>query len=298
MSARLAALLLLASAAADAQETLSYQALITDERVAEISGLAASHQHPGVIWTHNDSGDAARLYALGDDGAVRATLRLRGARNVDWEDLALQRLDGGNLLLIADTGDNGGLRKELAIYAVEEPAELVDARPRIAWRMRFRWPDGARDCEAMAVDPVSGEIYLISKKRVPPEVFRLPARPRGDRIEIAERVGHLAGIEQPSAEDLQRNPVYGRYRSQVTAADIAADGLRFAVLNYRRAMVYTRRPGQDWGTALQRAPEVLEYSWLPQAEALGFSHDGRSILIATERVPTPLLRLRHSLRAD
>jgi hypothetical protein len=287
----LAAALLAAATAAAEEPAVAYQALVTDERVDEISGLVASRQHPGVTWVHNDSGDAARLYALGADGALLATPRLRGARNIDWEDLAVREQAGRHLLLIADTGDNGGLRSELAIYAVEEPGTLQDARPRIAWKMRFRWPDGARDCEAMAVDPHSGEIYLVSKKRVPPELFRLPAAPRGERVETAEFVGHLSGIEQPSSEDLQRNPVYGRYRSQVTAADIAPDGLQLAVLNYRRAMVYTRGPGEDWRTAIGRAPAVFEFPWLPQAEALGFSHDGDALLIGTERVPTPLLRL-------
>lgn len=278
--------------------SVEYQALITDERVDEISGLAASRRHPGVIWSLNDSGDRARVYALAPDGEVLATLWLRGARNVDWEDLAIVQRDGRHYLLIADTGDNGGVRSALTIYAVEEPAELVDARPRIAWQMPFRWPDGARDCEAMTVDPDTGEIYLISKKRVPPELFRLPAQPHGNRVETAEAVGTIAGIDQPTADDLQRNPIYGRYRSQVTSADISPDGRHFAVLNYRRAMVYRRADGQTWGEALQQAPEVLEFPWLPQAEAITFSHDGEALVIGTERVPTPLLRLRHRRVAD
>ena len=68
--------------------SVEYQALLTDERVDEISGLAASRQHPGVIWALNDSGDRAHVYALAPDGEVLATLWLRGARNIDWEDLA------------------------------------------------------------------------------------------------------------------------------------------------------------------------------------------------------------------
>lgn len=294
----LAAMSLLPLALAAQAPSVEYLALVTDERVAEISGLAASRQHAGVLWALNDSGDRANLYALGPDGAVLATLWLRGARNIDWEDLAYVERDGRHYLLIADTGDNGGVRSELAIYAVEEPAQLVDARPRIAWKMAFRWPDGARDCEAMTVDPTTGEIYLVSKKRVPPELFRLPAQPRGNRVETAEAVGLVAGIEQPTTDDLERNPVYGRYRSQVTSVDISPNGRQLAVLNYRRAMVYRRAADQSWGQALQQAPEVLEFPWLPQAEAITFSHDGEALIIGTERVPTPLLRLRHTGVAD
>jgi hypothetical protein len=34
------------------------------ERLAEISGLAYSTLHEGIVWAHNDSGGGARLYAL------------------------------------------------------------------------------------------------------------------------------------------------------------------------------------------------------------------------------------------
>jgi hypothetical protein len=285
----LAGLLAPAATAGAQAHAAQYRSLVSDPRIGEISGFAASRQHPGLLWTHNDSGDLPALYALHESGEVRARLHLRGARHVDWEDLALRPEPEGDLLLIADTGDNGGLRQELAIYAVREPATLADARPRVEWKMRFRWPDGARDCEALAVDRASGDLLLISKKRVPPEIFRLPARPTGNRVEVAEPLGLLQGIEQPNADDLQRNPVYGRYRSQITAADTSPDGRWLAVLNYRRVMLYRRLPDEPWEHSVGRAPLVLRYPWLPQAEAISFVPDGRRLLIGSERLPVPLI---------
>src|SRR6266566_1484018 len=58
-------------------------------RVKESSGIAASRAHPGVLWTHNDSGDDAYVYATDLAGADRGVVRIRGARAVDWEDIAL-----------------------------------------------------------------------------------------------------------------------------------------------------------------------------------------------------------------
>ena len=84
--------------------------------------------------------------------------------------------------------------------------------------------------EAAAVDPASGDVLLVSKKRVPPEVFRVPLRPAGDEVVVAEKLGTIGGIAQPSEDDLARNPVYGRYRAQVTAADLSANGRVLAVL--------------------------------------------------------------------
>ena len=265
--------------------------LINDPRVAEISGMAASTRHPGILWVHNDSDSEAAVYALDEHGRVVSTLRMNDALNLDWEDMASWEVDGRHYLVVADTGDNGGLRKELTLYAVEEPAELVDRRVDLAWRQRFRWPDGPRDCEAMAIDPSTGDILLISKKRVPPEMFRLRRSADPDAVAEAERIGLLAGIDQPTAADLRRNPVYGRYRAQITSAAVDPAARALVVLNYRVALVYNRVDGESWTEAVARQPTQVNYPWLPQAEAVSFSADGRSLFIASERIPSPLIRL-------
>jgi hypothetical protein len=283
------ALLLAAAVRAHAAAPAQLQALITDERLNEISGLAASRQHPGILWVHNDGDNAPELYAVDAEGRHRATLHVDGARNIDWEDLAAFEWQGRHYLLIADVGDNGGLRRELRLRVLEEPATIADVHVRQAWNVLFRWPDGPRDCESVAVDAREGAAYLVSKKRVPPELFRVPLfGPR--RTAVAERIGTLAGIEQPTADDLHRNPVYGRYRSQITAADISADGRWFAVLNYRRVYLWPRL-ASGWADSVTQAARVVEFPWIPQAEALTFAPDGRSLWISSERLPAPLLRL-------
>lgn len=265
--------------------------LVTDARLDEISGLAVSHRHPGVLWTHNDSGDGAMLHAMSERGAHLATIGIEGVRNIDWEDLAGFERDGRHYLLIADTGDNGGIRQTLWLHLVEEPTAVRDQRVRPLRSIQFRWPDGPRDCEAVAVDARRGEILLISKKRTPPELFRLPLDAEAGRVHVAELIGRLAGIAQPTPEDLQRNPVFGRYRAQITAADISADGRRLAVLNYRTAYVYLRQGDEDWARTVAREPVEVPYPWLPQAEAIGFGPDDRTLWIASEKRPTPLLRV-------
>lgn len=266
------------------------QALVTDERMGEISGMAASRRHPDILWVHNDGDNPPELYAMDTTGRHRATLRLDGVANVDWEDMAAFELDGRAYLLVADVGDNGGLRRELRLRIVEEPAELRDQSVPPAWSVRFRWPDGPRDCESVAVDAREGAVYLVSKKRVPPELFRVALRPDGEGVQVATRIASLPGVEQPTPEDLRRNPVYGRYRSQITAADIAPDGSAFAVLNYRRVLLWPRH-AKGWVKALSRPGQVVEFPWIPQAEALGFSRDGKNLWLSSERLPAPLLRL-------
>jgi hypothetical protein len=176
---------------------------------------------------------------------------------------------------------------------VEEPTTLrAGLRLRPAWTLEFRWPDGARDCEAVVVDAAAGEVLLISKKRVPPELFRLDLEAPAGTVQEARLLGHLQGIAQPTEADLRANPVYGRYRSQVTAADLSPDGRTLAVLNYRAVYLYERGPGKDWSQALEAPAQRLDFVWMPQAEAIAFSRDGRSLWVAGEQRPSPLIRFR------
>ncbi|MCI1710017.1 MAG: hypothetical protein LKM32_14005 [Chiayiivirga sp.] len=286
----LASIALPVAAQAGDPPSATLQALLTDEHLGEVSGIVASRRHPGIFWVHNDGDNAAELYAIDAEGQLRATLQVAGVRNVDWEDLAAFESDGKPYLLIADVGDNGGLRRELALRVVEEPAVLADVQAPVAWSVRFRWPDGPRDCESVAVDMNDGAAFLVSKKRVPPELFRVALQPSSNRVQTAKRVGALTGIEQPSADDLTRNPVYGRYRAQITAADISRDGRWLAVLNYRRVYLWPKQ-GQGWGESVAAAPRVFEFPWIPQAEALAFDLEGRSLWISSERLPAPLMRI-------
>lgn len=269
-----------------------YAGVLSDPSLDEVSGLAASHVHPGIYWAHNDGGNGSKLIAIRADGTPVATLLVQGAENIDWEDIDSFELDGKHYLMVADTGDNGGIRKTLNLIVFEEPARLKDGDSiRPAWTIPFRWPDGARDCEATAVDAAAGEVLLISKKRVPPELFRVPLR-ASEGLKTAELVTTLSGISQPSEADLKRNPVYGRYRSQVSGADLSPNGRVLAVLNYHSIYLYVRLPNQEWGSALQAQPGRLVFPWLPQAEGIAFSSDGRSLLIASETRPSPLLIFR------
>ena len=268
---------------------------MSNSALPEVSGMAASHAHPGTLWVENDSGNPAAVYAVSPGGTLRATLSIDGVPNIDWEDLAAFDLDGRHYLLLADTGDNGGIRKTLALHVIEEPKELRDGHARVAWSIAFRWPDGPRDCEAVAVDVQTRSILLITKKRVPAQLFRLPLRPTASNasepgVLTAELLGTLAGIPQPTPDELKAAPHYAKYLSQVTAVDIAPDRGSIAVLTYRRAYLYRRRGDEDWAQALSHAPQLISFGWLPQAEALAFALDGRSFYVSGEHLPAPIMQ--------
>lgn len=265
--------------------------MMIDPQLSEISGLAVSHRHRGTLWMLDDGGNPARVFAVSPTGDRLATLRIEGVTKTDWEDIAAFELDGRRYLLLADTGDNGGLRRTLQLHVVEEPARVENARLRPAWSIAFRWPDGARDCEAVAVDAAGGRVLLVSKKRRPPELFSLPLRPASQGVQVARRLGTLAGIPEPSAETVQLSARRAALEGQPTAADVSPDGRTLAVMTYRHLLLYPRRDGDGWVEAVARAPRVVALPWLPQAEAMGWSRDGRALYATGEFVPAPLYRI-------
>ena len=265
--------------------------LITSGDLDEISGLASSRAHDDVLWAIEDSGNPARLHALSRRGRVLARYKVEGAKNIDWEDLASFDLDGRHYLLVADTGDNGGKRRNFVLHVFEEPKVLRNGTLKPAWSIRARWADGPRDCEAVAVDAAAGKVLLVSKKRKPPELFALPlADPRGEWRE-ARRIGRLAGVPEADVELQRSDPQLARLSPQVTAADLSPDGRTLAVLTYGSVLFYRHQPGEDWGLAVARPPEAHDVPLIPQAEALAWSRGGGGLYASGEFKPAPIFYL-------
>ncbi|KXU37912.1 hypothetical protein AXK11_01835 [Cephaloticoccus primus] len=273
---------------------------ITEPQINEASGLAHSYSESGLLWTNNDSGNAPVLYAVDAQGRHRGSVRIEGATNRDWEDVASYQIDGRAYLIAADVGDNSATYPECVLYVIAEPdpAELSPSHELFAKPeriIRYVYPDGPRDCESLAVDTTERAIYVISKRTKPPVAYRLPLFPENSGAPLrAETVGPVNGIAEPSGLISRMSVPWGKWRAQVCSLDISRDGLRAAVLTYGEVYLYERREGEDWASAFARGGQQLAAHNLPQAEGLCFSPDGQEIYVTTEGLPAPLLRYRLS----
>lgn len=273
---------------------------VTDASLDELSGLAASHRHAGVLWTLEDGGNPAELVAVDATGRRRAALRVDGATNVDWEDLARFDWNGRPHLLVADVGDNDALRPEVRLLAVAEPGTLADTTLAPVWNRRLVWSDGPRDCESVVVDAARSEILLVSKRTLPPRLYvaTLPSAPPAlpapaedaDAPLRAEFVAPLAGVPVTPEAQIRAHPP-AAWRHQPTGAALSPDGRRLAVVTSVEALVYRRRGDETWGAAVSRAPLRLPLPPMPQAEAVTWSADGRALLVGGERLPIRIHRL-------
>lgn len=282
---------LLAACAPGKEPFARLSGLVLDGQLREISGLAASHMHDDVFWAINDGGNDANLYAISRSGRLLARYAVVGVQNTDWEDLASFELDGRRYLLVADTGDNGGLRKTLQLHAIAEPDTLDGGEVTPAWSIAFRWPDGAMDCEAVAVDDENGEVLLVSRNRHPADLFSVPLRPEDDELQVARKLGPVSGIPQPSTQDKQQKHSRAALRGLVTAADVSPDGRTLALMTYAHLLLYARTEDGTWADAVAAPPRLFDLPLIPQAEAATWTVRGRGLIATGEFSPAPLFFL-------
>jgi len=274
----------------------SIAGILTDPRLPELSGLAFSQISDDHLWAINDGGNPNVLILLNRRGRVLREVAAGGALNTDWEDLAAVRWKGRHYLLIADTGDNSAQRDFVTLWLIEEPnPRMPKSVPGPARRLDFRYPQGPRDVESMTVDPVSGDIFLLSKRTVPTVLYRLNMSDFDEpSVKLAERLTALGGIEQPTEREIRRDGALSRFRSQTTAMTLDCSGRGLLVLTYSAVYRYQRDIGQSWQDALTaQTPSKSVLSLLPQAEAMALDPECNNLYIGSERVPVPLLRFRY-----
>ena len=257
--------------------------------LGESSGLVASRRHPGVFWTHNDSGDKARLFAIDGRGKVLARVKVRGAEAVDWEDIAM---DDEGRIWIGDVGNNTNTRKDLTVYRVPEPKSLKEDEVEVDRKVRFRFPDQHRfpdptarnfDAEGLFFD--DGTLWLFSKHRSDQQttLYRFP-KTKGE-VEL-ERIGDF---------ELGGDP--DRFGGMATAADLSPDGGSLALLSYHAIFLF-HRGETGWFDGEQRRI-ALDQIVTGQCEglawsegALWFTNEDRSLFRVdepwrAERFPEP-----------
>jgi len=265
--------------------------------IVEASGLAHSRRRQNLLWVINDGGEEPLLHAVTPEGEALGAVRVAGAENRDWEDLAAFSYEGSSWLLVADIGDNGGIRDHLTLYVVPEP-EPADGEVAPAWTVRYTYPDGPHDAEAVAVDGEAGHIYVLTKRTEPAELHTLPLRPAASAGVLISTL--VTGLDSLPAREEAAGLLAAAvpYHWQPTGMDMAADGSAVAVLTYADVYYYPRRQAETWADALAREPLPLGMPLVPIAEAVAFDERGRSLFITAEGRHAPLLRFDPEAQAD
>jgi hypothetical protein len=251
--------------------------IVTDPRITEASGLVSSVRHQGLVWTHEDSGHPARIFALDASGTTVATLALRGVQNVDWESMTITRDNAGRYLLaVGDIGDNNSVRPDVRVLLVREPTALKNAKVAVQRVIRLTYPNGATDAETLVADPRTRRLYVVTKGILGGELYAVPPQvwPGGSDAGVEARSWPLTLVARVDM-------------SLVTDGTFLPDG-RLVLRNYGSMTVYAD-PTKSKGALTPLSTMVLPSQ--PQGESLALGPGATSLLIGSEGSRQPLMRV-------
>ncbi len=262
---------------------------ITTKDINESSGIAASRCSSGVLWTHNDSGDEAFIFAINTKGEVLGTWKVQDASNIDWEDIAAFKDKAGKCwLYIGEIGDNKTKRPEHAVYRVPEPPVTGQTRstkkdPLIAQgaeSLKFSYPDYDQDAETLMVQPKSGDIYVLTKRVSGPSgVYRIKADFGAAQAQKAQHVGDVSVPSIPNG--------------LLTGGDISPDGQRVILCDYAQAYELALPAGsQNFDDVWKTPPVSVELGKRENGESVCYSVDGSSIFATSERKNSPVIEVK------
>jgi len=262
---------------------------LEDGNIREASGLARSQLQKNVLWIINDNGAGEWVHAVNPRGKRLGEFDLKKSDNKDWEDLASFRLDGKAYLLVADIGDNDARHKTRTLYIVEEPTVAKGEKAKLDWQIDYRYPDGPRDAESVAVDIENRRALVLSKRDIPPVLYELPLQPDDNKKKTARWLGTIKSLPAPSRQDVEFAPKLNDWYWQPVGMDISEDNLAAVILTYRAVYYYERQPEQDWFDALNTRPRRVSLGNFKNAEAIAFGDDGRRVVVTGESKHSPLL---------
>lgn len=240
--------------------------------IAESSGVASSSRWDDVLYTHNDSGDVARFFAVGPAGETLSDTFVVG-RASDWEDMARGPGSGGaSALYFGDIGDNESTRLSIMVYEVPEPEILLRFGAAVPSSIRLlQYEDGPHNAETLLADPADGTLYIVTKDE-------------SGRSGLYRAEG---GVMRRAAEI--RFEELGATNLFTTGGDISPRRDRLVVRTYAEAFEWTIAPGESIASAVGRPPARIPLAPTTRGgEAISYTRDGSSLVTTTEGRFTPV----------
>ena len=253
---------------------------IKSNDLTESSGIAASRCQSDVLWTHNDSDDGPYIFAFKPTGENLGTWKVQKSENKDWEDIAAYKDKNGKCFIyIGDIGDNDLQFGDHTVYRIAEPIiQSSDAKSdrknplatAPAEAVRFKYPDMRQNAETMMVQPMTGSIYVLTKRFAGPSgVYRIKpdfGNPEAQKAQI------IAEVSVPSIPN-----------GLLTGGDISPDGKRVILCDYTQGYEYTLPDNAvNLDEIWVQKPEVVDLGERKQGEAVCYSVDGSSLFATSE----------------
>ncbi|MEM6523529.1 MAG: hypothetical protein AAGF85_13040 [Bacteroidota bacterium] len=239
--------------------------ILENDHINEASGLEASQVNPGLLWTHNDSGDTSRLFLIQENGGSVKEFYLQGVRSRDWEDIGIGPgpEDDASYIYLAEIGDNQAIYEDKYIYRFKEPIKDASILIEEFDIIEFRYPNGNRDAECLMVDPLTKDLYIISKRERSVYVYQIPYPQSTDSINNLIELGTI--------------PFH-----KIIAGDISQDGSEIILKTYDDILYWKRESKESVFEAISKPAKYIPYKREPQGEAMAWKNDGSGFYTLSE----------------
>ncbi len=240
-----------------------------DDRLLEASGLVESIANPKHFWTLNDSGNPAEVFLIDQNASIKLVCKLANIENRDFEDIAIGAgpEEGKNYIYVADIGDNLEKFGTKLIYRFEEPTLPLNEGELLITQfdtIQIRLPDKIRDTETIMIDPITSDMYMVSKREDSVRLYSVHFPFEKNIIE---------------AQFLVMLPFH-----KIVAGSISTHGSEVLLKDYEQVYYWKNSSGLSLPKLLQTTPKVLVYDREPQGESICWDRDGSGYYTLSEKV--------------
>jgi hypothetical protein len=247
--------------------------VVTSQEISEASGLAASRQNPGVLWTHNDNHSVGTLFAISTNGSLLGRYTIPFVFSGDFEDMAIGPGPKPEFqyLYLGDIGDNNANRSFVRIYRLPEPAVYTNSaaapwdRPAVGTEeLIIRYPDGSYDAEGLLLDPLTGDLYVATK------------------LEESSRIYRATRAQLDAGGEITLSFVRTINFFKVAGGSVSADGRLITLRRGGTVWLWTRSATQSIGDALAASGKSVPVAPELNGEAITFQSTGLGYFTLSE----------------
>lgn len=236
----------------------------------EQSGIASSKLNNGILYVHEDSGNANQVYLTNAKGADLGYFTLTTATNRDWEDITIGPgpIAGKSYIYVAEIGDNDAKYSSVFVYRFLEPDLAAKTFPVIMDiaqidKIELIYPGGARNAESILIDPQTKDIYIASKELNLANIYKA-SYPQNN-------------ITSTVLEPIDQLPI-----NKATSGGISADGTEIVLKNKEQIWYWKRDLSKTIGQTLLEKPQLAPYVQEYQGEGICFAADGSGYFTNSE----------------
>lgn len=237
----------------------------------EISGIA--HRHDNTLYVIEDSGNENKIIILDTLGEISREIELPNLKNNDWEDIVFDKNDN---LYIGDFGNNDNVRKDLAIYKINQ-SDLRNESVDVAYKVTFDYPEQTdfppkkKDLlfDVEGFFEYENHFYLFTKNRSKgfdgtSYVYKIPNKAGHHHAQLIKTIATCSDY----------------HNCAITSAAISPDGLKFVLLSHSKLWLFENYSENDITNGKMTELNLNHYS---QKEAVCFKNNDE-LFVADEKV--------------